>query len=53
MTGAVLTVLATDSEDHGLVRELIVDRLLKMGIVVAGLVLLAIGMAIVWKKTGN
>lgn len=49
MTGAPVTALATAEE---LLYHLLVDQLIKCGIVVAALVILALGMTIIWKKAG-
>ncbi|GAA2079586.1 hypothetical protein GCM10009801_37260 [Streptomyces albiaxialis] len=46
--GATATALAS-----GLVTHLLLDRLLKAGIVLAALLVLAIGMTVVWRRTGT
>ncbi|GIJ44343.1 hypothetical protein Val02_12290 [Virgisporangium aliadipatigenens] len=37
---------------NDLLHHLLIDRLIKMGIAVAALTVLAIGMAIIWRRTG-
>lgn len=37
----------------GVVHHLLVDRLIKIGIVLAALVVLAVGMVLVWKCAGR
>lgn len=44
-------VLADDDSD--LIRELLMDRLIKFGIVVVALVVLVVALAIVYRKVGN
>ena len=50
---AAALALMAKSDDHEILRELLLDKLYKAGIVVAALVALGAGMAIIWKRTGN
>ncbi len=45
-----MTGLAADAS---LLEHLILDRLIKIGVVLVALVLLAIGMAIIWRRAGR
>lgn len=45
------TALAGD--DAELIEHLVFDRLMKVGIVVVALVVLALGMVVVWRITGR
>lgn len=39
--------------DGSLLQHLILDRLIKIGIVVVALVVLAIGLAVIWRRAGR
>jgi hypothetical protein len=41
------------ADGGSLLQHLLLDRLIKMGIVTVALVVLAIGMAVIWRRTGR
>ena len=41
------------ADDGSLVQHLVIDQLLKFGIVVVAIVALAIGMAVIWRRAGR
>ncbi|MFI2264414.1 hypothetical protein OHU45_31780 [Streptomyces tubercidicus] len=49
--GAALARGGADGE--GLVHHLLADQALKVGIVLVALIVLALGMALIWKKAGR
>ncbi|MEV0844127.1 hypothetical protein AB0I55_31840 [Actinocatenispora sera] len=49
---SALRLLAEDGSDE-ILRELLVDRLAKIGIVIVGLLLLGVGMALIWRRVSR
>jgi hypothetical protein len=49
---SALRLLAEGGNDE-ILRELLFDRLAKIGIVIVGLLLLAVGMALIWHRVSR
>lgn len=41
------------SEGAGILQHLLIDRAIKIGIVLVALIVLALGMALIWKRVGR
>lgn len=52
-SGMIMAALMPPMEGKELLHHLIVDKIVKIGIVLLAIIAIAIGMAVIWRRTGS